>query len=313
MPPAAHLESKRCRSRSPPPAARAFLALVASLPLTDWFVDRNNPNCATGNGSQAAPFCDIGDAVQAAADGDTIRIAPGTYVQNLSLSKDLALIGTSGKAVTIVDGNDAGSVVSIFSSFRYPDGVDPWPDSAQRHGLGRRRDLLLLLRLHHELDDQRQRRNGLRRRGLVRAIRLGRAQQLQGQGQHRERASRGEAAARTATTGGSPVSLTNSTVIGNVASQGSALSSAPGQLTGCTVSGNTATSGAAICTLAGVLLVNQSAISNNTGTGIAAPDTNLTIRNSTISGNAGAASTSPATTRTSNCATRPSVATRAAA
>ena len=91
--------------------------LMAVLLITDWFVDKNNANCgATGNGTQGAPFCDIGDAVQAAASGDTIRIAPGTYVENLTLDKKLTLIGTAGRAVTIVDGNDAGSVVSVQGS-----------------------------------------------------------------------------------------------------------------------------------------------------------------------------------------------------
>lgn len=46
--------------------------------------------------------------------GDTVRVAPGTYVENLAWPVgNVELLGTSGAAVTIVDGNDAGSVVVI--------------------------------------------------------------------------------------------------------------------------------------------------------------------------------------------------------
>ena len=45
--------------------------------------------------------------------GDTIRIAPGTYIENVVVGIDLDLIGTGGASVTTVDGGAAGSVVMI--------------------------------------------------------------------------------------------------------------------------------------------------------------------------------------------------------
>lgn len=81
----------------------------------DWFVDLTNPACP-GSGSSVDPFCTISDAIGAAANGDTIHIAPGTYLELLTITKDLTLTGTAGAAVTIVDGQGLGNVVSIQTS-----------------------------------------------------------------------------------------------------------------------------------------------------------------------------------------------------
>lgn len=99
-------------------SATAFASLAVSLPglllLADIYVDRSNPNCGSANGSQAAPYCTIGQALAVAADGDTIRIAPGTYNENLLWANiDITLIGTAGAASTIVDGGAAGSVAEV--------------------------------------------------------------------------------------------------------------------------------------------------------------------------------------------------------
>lgn len=89
------------------------IPLAAATWFQDWYVDVNAPSCATGTGTQADPFCDVMDAVAAAADGDTIHIAPGTYFENVILDKDLSLIGTGGEQVTIIDGSLAGTVVEV--------------------------------------------------------------------------------------------------------------------------------------------------------------------------------------------------------
>ena len=78
----------------------------------DWYVD-DAGDCSNGDGSQGNPFCLIMDAVGLASNGDTIFIAPGTYFENLVLNKDLLLIGTGGGGVTIVDGMQNGSVLTI--------------------------------------------------------------------------------------------------------------------------------------------------------------------------------------------------------
>ena len=88
-------------------------AVVVATSMQEWYVDVDASGCATGTGSRSNPFCSIMEAVNAASDGDRIHIAPGTYVENLTLDKDLDLIGTEGDQVTIVDGNLSGRVVTL--------------------------------------------------------------------------------------------------------------------------------------------------------------------------------------------------------
>jgi hypothetical protein len=55
-------------------------------------------------------------AISAAANGDTVQVAPGTYVENLNfLGKAIRVISDQGPQVTIIDGNNAGSVVTFNS------------------------------------------------------------------------------------------------------------------------------------------------------------------------------------------------------
>lgn len=77
----------------------------------DVYVDISAVNCATGTGTATDPVCNIADAVAIAAPGDTIHIAPGTYLENLTIPMDLELRGTGGEAVTIVDGGAVDSVI----------------------------------------------------------------------------------------------------------------------------------------------------------------------------------------------------------
>ena len=56
----------------------------------------------------------IQGAIVLAANGDTILVAPGTYVETIDLlGKQLVLEGTGGAAVTTIDGNGGGSTVSV--------------------------------------------------------------------------------------------------------------------------------------------------------------------------------------------------------
>lgn len=53
-------------------------------------------------------------AIDAAANGDTIRVAPGTYLENIVFKgKAIVLESTHGAGVTFIDGNQQGSVVSF--------------------------------------------------------------------------------------------------------------------------------------------------------------------------------------------------------
>ena len=91
----------------------ACLTMVTPAFAADWHVDVNHPACPTGTGGPLDPFCTIQEAVLAASAGDTIRIAPGTYFENVLIDKDLNLIGTGGDSLSIVDGASSGSVVVV--------------------------------------------------------------------------------------------------------------------------------------------------------------------------------------------------------
>jgi len=58
----------------------------------------------------------IQSAISVASNGDTVQVAPGTYVENLNfLGKAIRVISDQGPQVTIIDGNNAGSVVTFNS------------------------------------------------------------------------------------------------------------------------------------------------------------------------------------------------------
>jgi hypothetical protein len=58
----------------------------------------------------------IQGAISAAATGDTVQVAPGTYVENLNfLGRAILVTSEQGPDVTIIDGNQAGPVVTFAS------------------------------------------------------------------------------------------------------------------------------------------------------------------------------------------------------
>jgi hypothetical protein len=55
-------------------------------------------------------------AITAASNGDTVQVAPGTYIENLNfLGKAVRVTSEQGPAVTTVDGNQAGPVITFAS------------------------------------------------------------------------------------------------------------------------------------------------------------------------------------------------------
>src|SRR5688572_1709356 len=62
-------------------------------------------------------------AINASVNGDTVQVAPGTYVENLNfLGKAIRVTSEQGPQVTIIDGNQNGSVV-VFVSGEGPQAV----------------------------------------------------------------------------------------------------------------------------------------------------------------------------------------------
>jgi len=89
-----------------------FLALVSTaLASTTWYVDGvsgfDGNNCT----SPTTACKTIAHAIEAAVSGDSILVAPATYTENLSISKNLRILG-SGATTTIIDGGGA-RVVTI--------------------------------------------------------------------------------------------------------------------------------------------------------------------------------------------------------
>jgi len=90
-----------------------LLAMLPALPLASVAAASilcvNPPDGTTGC---AATYAVIGDAITAAASGDTVVVYPGIYGENLFLDRDLTLTSAGMGAVT-VNGGGRGSVVMI--------------------------------------------------------------------------------------------------------------------------------------------------------------------------------------------------------
>ena len=71
----------------------------------------------TGNdsnpGTQAQPFRTIAYGITVAVNGDTVRVAAGTYAENLSSDKDLILQG-AGVGQSIIDGGAVGGCLILY-------------------------------------------------------------------------------------------------------------------------------------------------------------------------------------------------------
>jgi parallel beta-helix repeat protein len=80
----------------------------------------NDANAATthyvGQPGSGATYTSIQSAINAASNGDTIRVWAGTYTENVVVNKILSVIG-NGSSATIVDGNNGGTVISITTNW----------------------------------------------------------------------------------------------------------------------------------------------------------------------------------------------------
>jgi hypothetical protein len=94
----------------------AVVAVLSSTAYADTiYVDADN--CpGPGNGTPADPYCSIQLAIIIAVDTDEIVVAPGTYLETINfLGKGVTLRSSDGPEVTIIDGQQVGSVVTCFS------------------------------------------------------------------------------------------------------------------------------------------------------------------------------------------------------
>lgn len=104
--------------------ARRVLSLViltfgTPLLASTWYVDHVNGNDSNNCVASSTPCKTIGHAISLATAGDSIRIAPATYKENLTLSFDLSLIG-SDASTTIIDGRNLHPVITINGSGDLP-------------------------------------------------------------------------------------------------------------------------------------------------------------------------------------------------
>jgi predicted outer membrane repeat protein len=77
----------------------------------------NDDNCpGPGDGTEGDPYCSIQTAIDNAVDGDEIIVAPGTYLESVSLlSKAITLRSSEGAGVTTIDAQGSGTVVTCNS------------------------------------------------------------------------------------------------------------------------------------------------------------------------------------------------------
>jgi len=96
-------------------ARLAMLALLTPTAggQTTWYVDVNGS--PPGSGTPDDPYTSIQYAIEqpTTLSGDEIQVAPGTYVENITIWKDLSVFSSDGAEATILDGNHAGSVVTF--------------------------------------------------------------------------------------------------------------------------------------------------------------------------------------------------------
>jgi len=82
--------------------APAFIIQQVKAAPKTWTVDDNGP----------ADFPTIQEAINAANPGDYIYVINGTYVENVVVNKTVWLVAQQ-QNITIIDGNEAGTVISV--------------------------------------------------------------------------------------------------------------------------------------------------------------------------------------------------------
>ena len=97
-------------------------------PLSILYVDTGNPACDDGGpGTMQLPFCTIQAGYDAAANGDEVRVMPGTYTECLYLYDFITQKGVSIVADAYANSSDssATTIDGTGLSCVYPGGMDP--------------------------------------------------------------------------------------------------------------------------------------------------------------------------------------------
>ncbi|MCX7735691.1 MAG: T9SS type A sorting domain-containing protein [Candidatus Kapabacteria bacterium] len=93
-----------------------FLVSAGSIFATTYYVDGTTGNDANDGLTPATAFATIQYAINTASNGDVIQVAAATYNEDLTVNKQLQIIGAN-KSTTIIDGaNPTTIVVDITSS-----------------------------------------------------------------------------------------------------------------------------------------------------------------------------------------------------
>jgi hypothetical protein len=93
-------------------AVTLFAAVPAALASTTWYVNGVSGSDSNNCISTTTACKTIGHAISLASSGDSVRVAPATYTENLTISFNLKIIG-AGAVTTIVDGGGTNTVVAI--------------------------------------------------------------------------------------------------------------------------------------------------------------------------------------------------------
>ncbi|MCK4614189.1 MAG: hypothetical protein KAU14_05235, partial [Thermoplasmata archaeon] len=111
-----------------------FIAVVAGILVLTLAANETSADtiivAKDGNGEHD----NIQDAIDAATEGDTIRVWEGTYYENVVVNKSVSLIG-NGSEETTIDAGGSGSVVKItadwakMSGFMVTGSGTSWPDA----------------------------------------------------------------------------------------------------------------------------------------------------------------------------------------
>ena len=103
---------------SPRTSAAIRTLVVVSFITTALLLSRQNVNAATvlwvGNCGNVAGYSTIQAAVNAASAGDTIKVCPGSYTENVTINKaSLSVVSTGGASVTRIVAANIASVVTM--------------------------------------------------------------------------------------------------------------------------------------------------------------------------------------------------------